>query len=158
MQLVSEKSLDPDRNEFLRALLNDLVRDEFGGKKSRAAVAIGVSPSYVQEFLGGTRGAGRKLLEALADYTKRPIDELMGREGHEPEPEPGTLGALPGWAEAQSEAVRKYGKTIPAASFAKAAATRSSNPPSVVTVEFVRKMADAWFQATLDEDDDTEGK
>lgn len=119
MLSVSEKSLTPDRNEHLRALVTELVRTDFDGNRASAARGLKVSQSYIQEFLGGSRGAGRKLLEALSDYTKRSVDDMLGRPTLERDPVQGTLGAIPGWAEAFAEAQRKYGRTIPPWAFEK---------------------------------------
>jgi transcriptional regulator with XRE-family HTH domain len=76
---VDGKALGPDQNERLRDMLREILERDFGGNKSEAARRIGVSQAFVAEFLSGNRGAGNKLLRALADYTGRSTDDLLGR-------------------------------------------------------------------------------
>lgn len=77
--MTSGKALDEDRNQQLRAFMAKLINENFDGNKAAAARELKVSQSLVQEFLAGTRGAGTKLLTALADYTGQSLDSLVGR-------------------------------------------------------------------------------
>lgn len=80
---MSGKALDPKQNEELRRVVTKLIEENFDGNKTAFAREIKVSASMVQEFLGGTRGAGARFLTALADYTGRSVDSMLGR----PEPD-----------------------------------------------------------------------
>jgi transcriptional regulator with XRE-family HTH domain len=147
---VTGKALEGPANERLREVVRALVEQDFDGNRAGAARRLGVSQSYVQEFLAGTRGAGRKLLEGLADYTGRSIDDLMGRRTKKPGA--ATLGQHPDWPAKEAEARKRYGRAIEGRYFDKAARTSGTELPEVLTVEFVRRMAEAWQQAELDQD------
>ena len=75
----TSKSLRDDQNERLRGILRDLVDAKFGGSASAAARELGIAQSLVSEFLTGGRGAGPKLLNAVAEHTGRSLDDLYGR-------------------------------------------------------------------------------
>lgn len=79
MSTQQGKALPGEQNERLREVVRNLVALEFQGNASKAAKAIGVSQSLLSEFLGGGRGAGTKLVNALAAHTGRSIDDLYGR-------------------------------------------------------------------------------
>jgi hypothetical protein len=77
---VHNKSLEPDQNDALRALVRELIDRDFDGKVSVAAKAEPpISHSLLFEFLDGRRGAGVKLLNWISARTGRGIDELLGR-------------------------------------------------------------------------------
>ena len=80
------KSLSPERADAARAFVERLVNERFGGNVSAAAKAMSISQSLLYEFLNGTRGAGPKLLEAVADYAQVTIDHLIGRSAPSGEP------------------------------------------------------------------------
>lgn len=133
---ASGKSLGTDANEKLRATLETLVREQFEGNRAAAARRLGVSQSLVQEFLGGTRGAGTKLLKAISDFTHRPIDELMGRpalvSGSDPDVVHPVLGSRPGAHEALARAKRQE-PWFPAFAWEDAMSTATLIAPAVVT-------------------------
>jgi len=83
---TSGKSLGHEANERLREIVRSFVDRDFGGNKTAAAKRLGVSQSLVQEFLDGSRGAGVKLISAVAAYTGRPMDEVLGRAPAPPAP------------------------------------------------------------------------
>jgi transcriptional regulator with XRE-family HTH domain len=83
---VKNKALDPEQNEGVRRFTQRLVDLGYDGNVSAAAEALGVSQSLLYEFLKGTRGAGMKLLEGLADVTGASLDEVMGRPPPRPKP------------------------------------------------------------------------
>ena len=58
---------DKDSDEFalLRQRVRVVVDERFEGNQTRAAKQIGISQSTLSEFLGGSRGAGRKMLEEI---------------------------------------------------------------------------------------------
>lgn len=80
---MSGKALSTQQNEDLRRVVAQLVEEKFEGNKTAAAKELGLSSSALQEFLKGTRGAGAKMLNALADLTGQSLDTLMGRPEHD---------------------------------------------------------------------------
>lgn len=76
---MNSKSLRDEQNERLRGIVRELVAKDFQGHATNAAKAFGVTQSLVSEFLGGGRGAGPKLVNGIASYTGRSIDDLYGR-------------------------------------------------------------------------------
>lgn len=115
---MSEKSLGPADNDRLRALLQKLVDERFGGNKSEAARRLKLSQSFVTEMLAGRRGGGNKALRALADFTGKSLDELAGRPGVRVVYEPGAeldasaLGRRADFAEAREDCELRYGKWL----------------------------------------------
>lgn len=81
---MRNKSLEPVRNAAARALVKNLVENDFAGNVSAAAKRLSISQSLLYEFLDGKRGAGMKLLDAVSAYTHQPIDVIIGRK---PQPE-----------------------------------------------------------------------
>ena len=73
------KSLDPERNEAARAYVRDIVDRDFKGNVTAAARRWHISQPMLSEFLKGSRGAGMKLLEAVARHAGSSIDEIIGR-------------------------------------------------------------------------------
>jgi hypothetical protein len=82
------KSLSLDRREATKKFVKKIVDERFGGNRSAAAKAFGVSQSMLHEVLEGTRGAGITVLESVADFARCSIDEVMGRKV------PGVSGTL----------------------------------------------------------------
>lgn len=66
---MSEKSLKEREKNLLRTRLQKLVEEEFGGKPTHAAHALGVSQPYLSDVLAGRRSGGIKLLRGYAAYT-----------------------------------------------------------------------------------------
>lgn len=56
-----------------------MVTAQYKGNVSALSRALGFSQSMVSEFLQGTRGAGPKLLGAIATLTGQTIDAVLGR-------------------------------------------------------------------------------
>ena len=77
MAATKKKSVDSETNKKLRALATEIKDGSFGGYQNRTAVAIGVSGSFLSEFLGETRGAGVDLIAGIAKY--RPLETLRYR-------------------------------------------------------------------------------
>jgi hypothetical protein len=75
---VATKSIDPAVRATVRALVQDIVKREFGNNKSAAARGLKISQSFVSEIMGDGRGAGLALLLALRTYVGRSIDDLCG--------------------------------------------------------------------------------
>lgn len=74
------KSLGTKRNDTARAYIAELVKRRFDGNVLQASKAIGISQSALYEFLGGSRGAGMKILDAVARFDGTTIDRIVGGE------------------------------------------------------------------------------
>lgn len=68
------KAYGDPTNQQLRAVLRRLVDRQFDRVQSRAADALGVSGSFVSDFLNERRGAGLELLKGLSKYA--PLEVL----------------------------------------------------------------------------------
>jgi transcriptional regulator with XRE-family HTH domain len=117
---MSEKSLGPDENERLRAILQKLLDERFDGNKSEAARKLKLSQSFVTEILAGRRGGGNKALRAIADFTGKSLDELSGRPSASSRIEydiatgldASSLGRRHDFAEAREDCELRYGKWL----------------------------------------------
>src|SRR5207249_1153132 len=68
---------------FLRGLVQKVL--DQASTQTEAAQRLGVSQSYLNEFVGGTRGAGPKLLKGLAKLHPKLSGRLLGlTEGDDP--------------------------------------------------------------------------
>jgi hypothetical protein len=74
--MPSTKSLPNAENAFLRGLVQKVL--DGAATQTEAAMRLGVSQSYLNEFIGGTRGAGPKLLKGLARLNPRKSGRLLG--------------------------------------------------------------------------------
>jgi transcriptional regulator with XRE-family HTH domain len=142
--VTASKSLPIESNERLRALVRELLETRAAGNITAFARELKVTGPYLNEFLSGKRGAGAKLLTALADYTGRTLDDLAGRKtviALPPPPEGTALaGNLPHWAEASAEARSR--KVVPDEAIAVAAHVGGlTAPKGGVTPEFVIDLA-----------------
>jgi len=91
MPEVKTKSLLEKQNEAVRSRMRQVVSSpRFAGNVTAAAKELRVSQSMLYEFLAKKRGAGMKILTALANYTGLSIDVLLGSE----EVTPSTRGSL----------------------------------------------------------------
>lgn len=147
MATKTGKSLTPAQNEHVREALRELVDKDFNGNQSAAAKSLGVTQSLVSEVLAGGRGVGPKLIQTLADYTGRTIDELYGRAplprihaGME------VLGRRHDWPAVRAEAITKA-RTVTAADIDRVGEVALSQPPDTLTAEFVLRMAEALLYA-----------
>lgn len=117
-----KKSLPAEQNQRVQRLARDVVVGL--GSTTRAAKALGVSQPYLSQVLSGAHGAGMTLLDGLARYTGKSLDEIrtgcsnvqsFGGTG-------GTMatwmarvpaGGLPGWPQAEERA-RSENPDVPA--------------------------------------------
>ncbi len=74
--MPSTKSLPSAENTFLRGLVQKVL--DSASTQTEAAQRLGVSQSYLNEFIGGTRGAGPKLLKGLARLNPKKSARLLG--------------------------------------------------------------------------------
>lgn len=79
LQTMKTKSLDPSDGAAVREHLVAVVQGDFAGNMSHAAKALGVSVTMVFDVLNEKRGAGIKLLSALAKHRDVPIEAILGR-------------------------------------------------------------------------------
>lgn len=74
------KSLTDTQNQHARVFVRALVDSDFGGNITAAARALEVGTATLADFLRGSRGAGAKLLLAVADHAKTSVSEVTGDE------------------------------------------------------------------------------
>lgn len=135
----ANKSLSPERSAAVRARLARIVRDDFRGNVKATAKRLGVAQSQLALFTAAKTGAGLKLIEAIADYERIPLDVVIGRS-YAPALGAAPLRALPSWPEAAKIAsqmaspkdVDDVGGFVPPA------------PVSVVTALALVDLARAW--------------
>jgi len=72
------KSLELQSNEAARSYVRDLVARDFKGNVSAASRKLKISQSMLAEFLAGGRGAGMKVLGAVARYSGATVDQILG--------------------------------------------------------------------------------
>ncbi len=138
------RSIGGEANERLRAIVRELLRARFEENISAFARALGVTGPYLNEFLSGKRGAGAKLLHALADYTGRTLDDLSGRSAARAIAPPvdgvALAGNLPHWSVAAAAA--RALRVVPDEAIDAAAHIGGLTPPTGgVTPEFVIDLA-----------------
>lgn len=144
---MATKSLRPEQNERLREIVRDLIARNFAGNGTAAAKALGVTQGLVSEFLSGGRGAGPKLIQGLADYTGRSIDDLYGRPalalaagGHQ------LIGSRADWPPTRDAVIAKNRRLTPP-DVERVAGVSLSQPPEKLTEEFVTRLAEALLYA-----------
>jgi len=140
---MSTKSLRPEQNERLREIVRDVIAKDFSGNATAAARAFGVAQGLVSEFLFGGRGAGPKLIQGLADYTDRSIDDLYGRPalplaagGHQ------LIGSRADWPAVRDVVIAKSRRLTPL-DVERVAGVSMSQPPEKLSEEFVTRLAEA---------------
>lgn len=136
---VRNKSLPLSQNEAARAFVRALVDSEFEGNTNAAAKKLGLSQSMLYEFLDGTRGAGMKLLNAVAVHTRRTIDEVVGRPPQIALPlgdeEPAHQN-IPGWTERCGE-IAEENPGIPRWVYEQSGRIRGMAVPDPITKQYV---------------------
>lgn len=150
LQIVSSKTIGPDRNEAVRRFVREQIRDVFDGNQKAAAKAYGVTPSALSELLSDKRGAGMKLLDGIAKSTGKSVDEIVGGPAHAPQPVRTVYAERypmfrnsPGWSEALAEA-RKARPFYPDYAW-NAAGETSALVLERVTPDQVIRFAQAWL-------------
>lgn len=73
--MLMAKTFGDDVNEQLRKLARSVLENHYDGNQSSLAGAMGVTPSFISEFLSGKRGAGLDLLRGLGKF--RPLELLQ---------------------------------------------------------------------------------
>lgn len=88
---MTTKSLPPEYNAAARAFLQRYVNAQHKGNGSEAAKRLGVSQSMISDVIGGRKGVGMKLLDALTRETRASVDEILGRVPIQPQMSPRDL-------------------------------------------------------------------
>lgn len=150
------KSLSQEQNDNLREVVRKLIEDEFGGSDTKAAKAFGVAQPTVSTFVKGATGAGPKLINGIADYTGRSIDDLYGRP-RLPLPSGGyqVLGQHPDYPVALAEALARPGRLLRRAQIEAVGSVALSKPPEHITRDFILRMAEALAEAEPFDDTET---
>jgi transcriptional regulator with XRE-family HTH domain len=146
------KSLVDAANERVRAATRAYVRDRHGNNASAAARELGVSQPMLSEFMAGTRGAGPRLLNAIADATGYSLDYLHGRT----DSPTGIIGERfldhPDWARVAAEARRRFPLAVPPYAYDGAGRFARERRAVALTAEVALQLAQAWL-ATASEDE-----
>jgi hypothetical protein len=71
------KSFGDDVNRQLREVARELIAGTFDGNQSKFADAVGVSATFVSDFLSEKRGAGLDLLVGLSKYAPRVVMGIL---------------------------------------------------------------------------------
>jgi hypothetical protein len=72
------KAFDDETNQLLRRLAREVKRTRCDDKSARLAELIGVSPSYVSDFLNEKRGAGLEMLTGLGRLAPLEFLSMLG--------------------------------------------------------------------------------
>lgn len=72
------KAFDDSINERLRVLARKVLTEQCGGKQAELASRLGVSASFVSEFLNGGRGAGLETLSGLGRFAPLELLSILG--------------------------------------------------------------------------------
>lgn len=116
MPPVSARALPREQNERLRALLREIIAQDFDGGLSKAAEKLGVTHATVSDVLNGKRGVGQKLLNGMAEHTGRSLDDLLGRPAVVYDADQvrrgSRVGQHPGYAVAAAELRRKLQRRV----------------------------------------------
>jgi hypothetical protein len=136
-------------------VVREIMARDFGGNLSATAKALGVTPAALHDFVvTEQRGAGMKLLDGIARYTKRSIDDLVGHRVEYDRP-PGldrtAIGNHRMWQRVRGETLARYGRFIEPTKLDEVAAVSLSKMPEVLTVEFVKGVYDVLVQLEADE-------
>ncbi|HEX4932375.1 MAG TPA: helix-turn-helix transcriptional regulator [Gemmatimonadaceae bacterium] len=70
-----------ERNTVYRRLLRELLATDFDDNGDKAARALGVSRSAINQLKNGHKGAGVKILEGLTRYLRRSDEEILASAG-----------------------------------------------------------------------------
>lgn len=154
------KSLTPEHNKRLREIVLKLLAEDFGGNQTRAAQALGVTQAYLSQFVDPTRnhGAGPKLINGLAAYTGRSLDDLYGRPALPMAAGSGyqLLSQHPEFQNRLEEALsRPRPLGVDREGVIATGTVTLSKPPEHLTVEFILRLAEALAYATPHADPET---
>lgn len=72
------QAMPPDVNDLGRSAFESLVETEWGGSQRQAAKALGVSSATLSDYVSGKKGAGGKLLWAVAAVSPETAMQMLG--------------------------------------------------------------------------------
>jgi transcriptional regulator with XRE-family HTH domain len=99
--MAARKGFEPGENDLARRMVRDLIKQR-GGQQA-AADALGVTQSYLSDFLSERRGGGTKILKGLARLQPESgVALMMGQ----PAPEY-TKAQPPAWMVAEPDTVER---------------------------------------------------
>lgn len=157
MPPVSARALPREQNERLRVLLREIIAKDFEGGLSRAATKLGVAHATISDVLNGKRGVGQKLLNGLAEYTGRSLDDLLGRPAIVYDAATVRRGSFvgqhPGYPAAAAELRRKLqrrGGGADESLMRELEEIAMSRSVTVLTSDFLLRLYDALLQARDD--------
>lgn len=141
------KSLDPQANDRIRVAVHELLaRPEYGGVQTALAPKLKMSQAGLSSFLSGKTGAGSGLAQRVAVMAGVSLEYLLtGTQRGK------RFRDLPGWAEAEAEARKRY-RRIPDYAWRGAGGLISFDPPRNIDAAVVLGFAQAW-EAAANEDD-----
>lgn len=136
--MARRTELTEEEMERVRAKLREFVQEM--GSQSAARAKLGVGQQTISKILLGKMNPSLAMVRRLA-FAMR-ISEYEIRTGR-PDPIGVRLDSLPGWADAEREALARFPLASPDAIRA-VGSLRSPTPPGRITTEFVVNMALAW--------------
>jgi hypothetical protein len=151
--------LNPAEQERVQVELRK-IREELGSQVL-VAQALDVTQQTVSRVLSGFP-PGIPLAEKVASHRKMDVDVFLGRKGgpvsrveYDRPGRGSSWGELPGWAEAEAEARRKFARLMmPERAWAGAREMHGSKRPHV-SPEMVKEAAQFWLEYI---DDDAPGR
>lgn len=117
-----KRDLSPELNAAARRYTRALVDDDFAGNVLACAHAIGIAQGTLYDFLKGAKGAGARLLDAVARYRGVSVDVVLGRaparridllEGHAPPRELSDAMREREWSHVTTVQLRLFALFIP---------------------------------------------
>lgn len=149
------KSLESKSKKHVQEFVRKLVEEEFGGNQTEAGKALGLSQAMISSLIASGRGGGLRSIVAIADYTKKSTDEILGRkrsvqyEGGENRAWPSTaVGNHPGFEKAWLAAATRYGQAFNAGLHDQVASMSGGfGMPEKLTPELIKQLHDAVAMA-----------
>jgi len=150
---MSGKSLSPAENARVVAAIRELLEHT---SQSDLAPRLGIKQPTLSSLIGGRHGAGYGLARAVAELRGVSVEELLKvpPEDHDTAPprlHSGAIGRHRDWSTARAGAEVKYGRYIKPGTLDRLASASNSLTPSVLTPEWVFRMAEALQQGLEDE-------
>lgn len=144
------KSFSVEENARIREGARALL--ERAGSQAALAETLGVSQPTLSNFIRAEHptGAGPRLGDAIARELGITLDELRTGQRRAPAGAP-IFGAIPGWAEAEAEARRIYGKRLPSYAWESGRRLMGAQAPAVLNAVTVFNLVQAYWEMMSDE-------
>jgi transcriptional regulator with XRE-family HTH domain len=155
--MAASKKLPDQQQQRAREFVQRIVDEQFGKNVLDASRKIGVSQSWLYEFLHGKRGAGFKSLATIAAFASTTTDVVLGLTPAPPASERrplgnGAIGDHPMWTETIEITRRRYGKRLTEEMIEKLERASLSFTPERLTPEFLYTVAEAIEESEPFED------